>query len=108
MNEIEKMYKLAGFEKSMGVGSPLALYPFTAEKQLKLLVFLLKLDLYGEVILGNLGDEYLIKVEIIDPGFTLVKVYRNTLEEAIAAVINSRWEHFNEKQKEEIKEILND
>ncbi len=126
MNEIEKMYENAGIEM-IGYCDYLSYCPcwtscsdkcnnynkvkwkrpsFTAKKQLNLLKFLSRLDLYGEVILRDSDNDCLVKVEILDPGFTLVKAYRNTMEEAIAAVINKQWEHLNDKQKQEVKEIL--
>lgn len=87
--------------------------PFTAEKQLKLLQYLTKLELYAEIVLSSStdllssnNDKYSIRFEISDPGFTLEKVYCKTMEEAIAAIINKLWKHLKKEPKQQIKEIL--
>lgn len=143
MNEIEKMYENAGIKRRCSLWSRVlempttqicegvcdneelcshciygphknAYYPpFTAEKQLKLLQYLTKLELYAEIVLSSStdllssnNDKYSIRFEISDPGFTLEKVYCKTIEEAIAAIINKLWKHLKKEPKQQIKEIL--
>lgn len=85
MNKVEKLY----------------------EKQLKLLQFLTKLDLYAEIVLHrNYKDGYTIRIEIADPGYTLDKADGNTIEEAIVKIISQRWEYLTVEQRKQIKEIL--
>lgn len=81
--------------------------PFTAEKQIELLQFLTKLDLYSEIVLRHTSDnKSSIEIRVSDPEVTLEDEKRNTIGEAIAAVINQRWEFLTEEGKKRIKEIL--
>ena len=81
--------------------------PFTAEKQLELIEFLTTIDLYGWVKIHQFSDgEFVTAIEIADPGYTLDKAYGDTMGEAIAALINKRWEYLKEGQKQKVKEIL--
>ena len=85
MNEVEKMYENCNFEKSMGVGSPLALHPFTAEKQLNIL----------KIIVHSFTFNALDK-PIWDKGWDI----------AIAKLVNIYWEVLTDAEKAQIKEIL--
>lgn len=89
MNEIEKMYENCNFEKSMGVGSPVALHPFTAEKQIELICFLLNADIKIDIC-----KEPNMKMEICD------------IAEALAEVTNTIWQDLTEEEMQQVKGIL--
>lgn len=91
MSEIEKMYENCNFEKSMGVGSPLALHPFTAEKQLKILCF----------IVNNKHS-----VTFHDQVFRGDKLTLEKIQENLAWAINRIWQDLSLEEKQQVKGIL--
>lgn len=111
MNEVTKLYKNAGIEKSCNSDLEfcpvefcdecnLNIYPeFTAEKQLNLIEFLS----YKTLEIGrNIENDYFyIQVDNRQG----VGVY-NTLEEALASRISAIWQDLTEEERKQIKEIL--
>lgn len=71
--------------------------PFTAEKQIKLIKWLMKYD----EIHGDYNDGY---------GFSTLNYsgkYKKDFEEALASIINNElWQDLSEEEKQQIKEIL--
>lgn len=108
MNEIEKMYENCNFEKSMGVGSPLVLHPFTTEKQIKLIKLLahkanngLLINIHitnggASMVFDDLGDESTSASSFIN------------FEECIAKLVNNLWQDLTKEEKEQVKGILNE
>lgn len=107
MNEIEKMYENAGFKTEIvpcyslnceyfevDKGYP----PFTAEKQLELIKWLMK---YDEIHGDYNDDEY---------GFSTLNYsgkYKKDFEESLASVINNElWQDLTEEEKQQVKGIL--
>lgn len=107
MNEIEKLYENCNFEKSMGVGSPLALHPFTAEKQLNLIKFLMEQEDFSWTIAQQGEDTkyiFYIGYGYSSGDFGDFKEFT----EALAGIINNLWQDLTEEEKEQIRGILND
>ena len=102
MSEIEKMYENCNFEKSMGVGSPLALHPFTAEKQIELIKLLLKRGLECDTCQTGKDIEYIFSV-----GYERSSGDFKEFTEALAGIMNDLWQDLYEKEKQQVKEILN-
>lgn len=98
MSEIEKMYENCNFEKSMGVGSPLALHPFTAEKQIEILKLILKKR-------RILAVGYIIEYGKYDcPHYKYGSF--DTFEEALCADLNYHWQDLTLEEKQQVREIL--
>ena len=100
MNEIEKMYRNANVEDK-NINNQLYKdlnYPqFTAEKQLEITKFLFKKAIYYDVE----DDKYwFCREECESAGY-------KPFEEAIAHFINILWQDLTEKEKEQIRRILN-
>ena len=85
MSEIEKMYENCNFEKSMGVGSPLALHPFTAEKQL-------------EIVKMILFSTWWMNLKRLQ--------FSEKFNEGLAQMINELWKDLTEEEKQQVKGIL--
>lgn len=120
MNEIEKLYKLAGVKKitlfkpkhSITLGDydeEYIDYPlFTAEKQLKIIKLISK---QGKVIIenwetDNKGFNVVFRANSNLRYITLDSVTRKTFKEALAQIINDIWQDLTEEEKQQIKEIL--
>lgn len=107
INEIEKLYENCNSEKAMGVGSPLTLHPFTAEKQIELIEWLTKKNL---VVYNNLGGWHLGIAPTYDEELGMTCKVRATsidsLKEALAELINYLWQDLTEEEKQQIKETL--
>lgn len=94
MNEVDKMYENAGIEPEYVEGENLMEYsygtlkypPFTAEKQIELIKFLVE----------NSWCNYLD---------WLVRCCES-FEESLATLINNLWQDLTEEEKEQIKEVL--
>lgn len=135
MTEIEKMYENANaykilcrcsyknlFDYSIDYGQDACLYaedkfrngcvgcelaeqnvkyypPFTAEKQLKIVKFMLHKGIYYDTDGDTYWFHYTDEIENA--------TYR-PFEEAIAEFINGFWQYLTEKEKEEIRNILNE
>lgn len=101
-NNIAKLYELAGFEKAMGVGSPVALYPFTPEKQLELIKWLCKNTYrnYFKIIFDFQNKTWYMECDCYPTP------NKRNFEESLAFLTISIWNDLTDKQKEEIKEIL--
>lgn len=119
MNEVEKMYENAGIKKEV-IPCPAKYYgydctrnnwddedcscdiegypPFTAEKQIELIKWLMK---YDEIHGDCNDDEY---------GFSTLNYsgkYKKDFEESLASVINNElWQDLTEEERKQIKEIL--
>ena len=97
MSEIEKMYEKCNFEKSMGVGSPVVLHPFTAEKQIKLIKWLALRD--GITIVAYIGGIYSSEHDKYN-------VSECSLESCLARLINNLWKDLIPEEKQQVKGIL--
>ena len=104
MNEIEKMYEKCNFEKSMGVGSPVVLHPFTAEKQLELIKICFDKYERLEKVRG-LKERCIIYHHFESNDYTEF-VNCETWEETIAGLINNLWQSLTEEEKQQVKGIL--
>lgn len=101
MNEVEKMYKLAQIaNEGYDAWTMKDIYPpFTAEKQLLLLQWLLdKTDLY----LHRHKTDFTYS---ISSGDVAVNKYKD-FKESIAEFINAIWQNLTDTEKVQIKEIL--
>ena len=105
MSEIEKLYARAMIEPLSiivrGVGEQIINYPpFTAEKQLLLLQWLLdKTDLY----LHRHKSDFTYSIA---SGNIAVNKYKD-FKESIAEFINAIWQDLTEEERTEIRSILN-
>jgi len=99
MSEIEKMYEKCNFEKSMGVGSPVVLHPFTAEKQIKLIKWLIQK--YKTILIEHKLNLFYINITDIYTGMVHIE-----FDETIAGLINNIWQSLTEEEKASIKNIL--
>lgn len=111
-DNIEKLYELAGFEKSMGVSTPLALYPFTPEKQLEMIKWVQLLDNIDNLQMFHheLNNRWCFIVEML-PEFSSVPTERlhcshEQFEQALSSLIIQLWNDLTEQQRNEVKEIL--
>lgn len=101
-SEVEKMYENVGIEpyKFDGVYYHHIEYPpFTAEKQLNIVKFLLNKSVYYDTY-GDREYWFHLSDEIEN------SKYRE-FDEAIAECINKMWEDLRDYEKAQIKEILN-
>ena len=113
MNEIEKMYKNAEIElivrdNAIGRGYYIEHQrveeypPFTAEKQLELIKFLMEQeDFSWTIVRRGKNTEYTFYVgyEYSSGGF-------KEFTEALAGLINNLWQDLTEKERKQVKEIL--
>lgn len=107
MSEIEKLMQNAGIELIADVKLPtkdvnynIGYPPFTAEKQLEIVKFILCKSVYYDT---NGDREYWFH---LSDGIENSK-YRE-FDEAIAECINNMWNYLKAYEKKQIKEILND
>lgn len=107
MNEIEKMYRNANVEDK-NINNQLYKdlnYPqFTAEKQLSLTTFI-GLH-YGFQMIKNEAFDYIIATRIYVKFEYEYKGYGYGYGEAIANLVNNLWQDLTEKEKEQIRGIL--
>lgn len=121
MSEIEKLYELAGANKilppicsdnekfcancpehikdAMPYCKSASYPPFTAEKQLELIKWLIKK--YKIIRIQHNLNLYYIHIRDIYTGKVHIE-----LDEAIAGLINNLWQDLTETEQEEIREIL--
>lgn len=107
MNEIEKMYKNAGFIKKQckdyscivcDKNNNCEKYPlFTAEKQIELIKWLALRDCI--TIVAYMGGIYSSEHDKYN-------VSECSLESCLARLINNLWQGLTEKEKQQIKDIL--
>ena len=110
MNEIEKLYKNVGIEpivrdNAIGRGYYIEHQrveeypPFTAEKQIELIKFLL--DKYCDIrIRKNLEGDYYIK------SFNDISCFSEDFEETLASFTNTHLQDLTAAEQNEIREIL--
>lgn len=111
MNEVEKLYENAGLHKCTNIGNfckhigatcerckKHKYPPFTAEKQLNIVKFLLNKSVYYDTY-GDREYWFHLSDEIEN------SKYRE-FDEAIAECINKMWEDLRDYEKVQIKEIL--
>lgn len=105
MSEIEKMYELAGVEKEYKIHTidwqsfkEYYYPPFTAEKQLEIMKFLLNKSVYYDTD-GDREYWFHVSDEIKN------SKYRE-FNEAIAECVNKMWQDLRDYEKVQIKEIL--
>ena len=110
MNEIELLYKNAGIEVPIvrlktfkdDNGKIYTQPPFTAEKQLEIMKFIIKKGYYcDEKETEFNGEKYCFCVDYVP-----FKRVWNTFEEAIAKYINDIWRDLTEEEKGQIRGIL--
>lgn len=111
MNEIEKMYKKCDIKKYRLLDRDHKLKwvypPFTADKQIKLIKWLIQKDFYDErIIRSNYGQTYFYCSYIDDYGDYCESEYFEKFEEALANVFNYFWQSLAPKEKQQVKEIL--
>lgn len=112
-NNIAKLYELAGIkpikelvpcknlrkgEKFLGYREAICLPRFTAERQLALIKWLVKIGLL-QIGYSSLGNFQFCN-------FTHSGDYKAELDEALASFIIELWNDLTEQQRNEIKEIL--
>lgn len=116
MTEVDKLYSLAGIEKEIECNDPFDICskdwecsscpyskvyspPFTAEKQIRLIKWML--DKYIEVkFVHNLDKVYFIDT------FNNVSYVSKNFEEAIASFICNLWQDLTSAEQNEVREIL--
>lgn len=116
MTEVEKLYSLAGFVKKQCKDYSCIVCeqyndcekypPFTAEKQIELIEFMLKK--YGEETIGFelwKDNSYHVMCHLGYDGFENY-ADANTLGGAIAGLITLYWKDFTEAEQNEIRRIL--
>ena len=105
MSEIEKLYENANVEKEwnpLPYGGIDEFYPeFTAEKQLKIIKFILKKHIDVRFV-KSVGSG---KFYIASMGSGVSCLYKN-FDETIASFINNTWQDLTATEKAEIKRIL--
>lgn len=110
MNEIEKLYENAGIEKQSYFVRQKETYnifeikypPFTAEKQLELIKFLMEQEDFSWIIAQQGKDtEYAFYV-----GYEYSSKDFREFTEALAGLINNLWQDLTEEEKEQIRGIL--
>lgn len=99
--EVQKLYELVDFEKAMGVSPPTVLYPFTEEKQLKLIKWLGTNHII-EINQITIRSELKWLIQIERYNFS----YHEDFSEALAGLIVKLWNDLTESEKTEVKEIL--
>lgn len=120
MTEIEKMFENAGTKKllycdickaqehSLGLCAETKCEPFsppfTAEKQIELIKFLLKN--YEGVDINKKNNRFNFLVD----NATFIGCHHNdkSFEESLAGVTNDLWQSLTDQEKEEIRRILNE
>ena len=115
MNEIEKMYENAGIEK-IELDYPDNFEPFypefTAEKQLKLIKWLILNDFVDELDIFYRPFELMWVFKIYNvPEFANEKSACRmgadmTFEKGLASLINNLWQSLTKEEKQQVKGIL--
>lgn len=104
MSEIEKLYKLAQVANiGYDAWDKKDMYPpFTADKQLELIKFLMKQEDFSWTIAQQGKDtKYVFYV-----GYEYGSGDFKEFTEAIAGIINNLWQDLTEEEKQQVKEIL--
>jgi len=121
MSEIEKLYKNAGFQKKQCKDYSCTVCdkynkcekypPFTAEKQLSLIKWLMNYPMLDEISLffNEPSKTFNLRVyslpEIGDFRSTYTET-QNNFEDMLCGLINNLWQDLTEEEKQQIKEIL--
>jgi len=116
MNEIEKLYELAGIEK-IELDYPDNFEPFypefTAEKQLELIKWLGKLDGKLEITCTYNKEKFIFNFYFNrktdknhDPKYPYSNFLNEDIEILIASLINNLWQDLTEEEKQQVKGIL--
>lgn len=117
MTEIEKMFENAGikclhpsgFCKHIGATCKVCKRhkypPFTAEKQLELIKWLIQKNFYDERIIKSNFEKTYFYCTYDD---YCESEYFEKFEEALASVFNYFWQDLADQEKEEIRGILNE
>ena len=104
-DNIEELYELAKFERAMSVGSPIALYPFTPEKQLELIKWL-SYTFLGHFHCYTVSHRFSDNFGNYCVGIGRCETYHKHFDQALSGLVIQLWNDLTDKQKEEIKEIL--
>ena len=107
-DNIQKLYKIAGVDiADFDIYTLRDEYPpFTAEKQLELIKWLVrKNDTNIEIANADNGTAWDICFDYHSIGYTATCCDED-LDQALAGLINDLWQDLTDKQKQEIKEIL--
>ena len=117
MSEIEKMYENAGVtlrkcaecDNNMDCGFGKDCYPpFTPEKQIAIIKLISK---QGQVIIenwekDNRGFNVTFRADSNLRYITMDCITRQTVEEALAQIVNDIWQDLTEEEKQQVKGIL--
>lgn len=117
MNEIKKLYELAGVKPvcdgldcfTCTAQCNNGKYPeFTAEKQIAIVKLISK---QGQVVIENWekynrGFNVTFRANSNLRYITMDCITRKTVEEALAQIVNDLWQDLTEKERSEIKKIL--
>ena len=101
MNEVEKMYRNAGVDFGYNnFGVPNIQPPFTAEKQIELIKWLMNKSFSYSTVEDKDGVKYWFEIdyETSSHGF-------KNFEETIADTINEMWQSLTAEERKQIKEI---
>lgn len=111
MNEVTKLYKNAGVSckpnyvyNKVPILSGLKYPPFTAEKQLELIKWLVRKNFYDERIIRSNFEKTCFYCSYINDYYE--SEYFEKFEEALANVFNYFWQDLTEEERKQIKNIL--
>ena len=101
MNEIEKMYKNAGIEKTFyNIYTNECIYPpFTAEKQIEILKLLTN---RCDLTISRFTEWEFIHFDGQEP----IQITGKDFTETFAKLINAYWQSLAEEEKQQVKGIL--
>ena len=105
MSEIEKMYKLAQVANiGYDAWDKKDMYPpFTAEKQLELIKWLIKNDKFHCLEIEFFIKEKDYKIST----YQKASNFNEDFTETLASLINNHWQDLTEEEKQQIRGILN-
>lgn len=108
MNEVEKLYKNAGINckpnyvyNKVPILRGLDYPPFTAEKQLELIKFLMEIDFSWVIASQGEDTKFIFYV-----GYEHSSGDFKEFTEALAEIINNIWQDLTEEKRKQIKDIL--
>ena len=116
MTDIEKMFENAGFIKKQCKDYSCTVCkqynncekypPFTAEKQIEITKLIG--SRYGLKFIVNEAMDYMLSTDLFNDDKFNIQGYGYGYDEAIANLTNNLWQDLDDKEKEEIRGILNE